>query len=94
MGIKAFCGTSKNAVKAQIWIALSVYARVAIARKQLKLEASLCQTLLILGLTLFENFTESVNQLILLEGNRTQSTDIPLVRRQLAPRCSNPCNRW
>jgi uncharacterized protein DUF4372/DDE family transposase len=80
--IKAFYGTSENAVKTQIWIAVSVYVLVAIVRKRLRLEASLYQTLQILSVTLFEktpilcalqaldagaNFTENVNQLILFD---------------------------
>jgi hypothetical protein len=52
--IKAFCGTSENAVKTQIWIAVSVYVLVAIVRKRLGLEASLYQILQILSVTLFE----------------------------------------
>ena len=52
--IKAFYGTSENAVKTQIWIAVSIYVLVAIARKRLDLEASLYQTLQILSVTLFE----------------------------------------
>jgi len=52
--IKAFFGISENAVKTQIWIAVSVYVLVAIARKRLGLEASLYQILQILSLTLFE----------------------------------------
>ena len=52
--IKAFYGTSENAVKTQIWIAVSVYVLVAIVRKRLGLEASLYQTLQILSVTLFE----------------------------------------
>jgi hypothetical protein len=52
--IKAFFGTSQNAVKTQIWIAVSVYVLVAIIRKRLGLEASLYQILQILSLTLFE----------------------------------------
>lgn len=52
--IKAFFGTSDNAVKTQIWIAVSVYVLVAIVRKRLSLEASLYQILQILSLTLFE----------------------------------------
>ena len=53
--IKAFYGTSKNAVKTQIWIAISVYVLVAIVRKQLALDRSLSEILQILSLTLFEN---------------------------------------
>ena len=52
--IKAFYGTSENAVKTQIWIAVSVYVLVAIVRKQLALDASLYQILQILSVTLFE----------------------------------------
>jgi len=52
--IKAFYGTSENAVKTQIWIAVSVYVLVAILRKRLGLEMSLYQILQILSLTLFE----------------------------------------
>lgn len=80
--IKAFYGTSENAVKTQIWIAVSVYVLVAIVRKRLKLESSLYQILQILSLALFEktpilcalqpidedaNFTKNANQLILFE---------------------------
>jgi hypothetical protein len=52
--IKAFYGTSENAVKTQIWVAVSVYVLVAIIRKRLNLEASLYQILQILSVTLFE----------------------------------------
>jgi hypothetical protein len=52
--IKAFYGTSENAVKTQIWIAVSVYVLVAIIRKRLGLEASLYQILQVLSVTLFE----------------------------------------
>ena len=52
--IKAFYGTSQNAVKTQIWIAISVYVLVAIIRKRLGLDASLYQILQILSVTLFE----------------------------------------
>src|SRR6266403_351546 len=80
--IKQFYGTSENAVKTQIWIAVSVYVLVAIVRKRLGLEASLYQTLQILSVTLFEktpilcalqafdagtDFPENVNQLILFD---------------------------
>jgi transposase len=80
--IKAFYGTSENAVKTQIWIAVSVYVLVAIVRKRLGLESSLYQILQILSLTLFEktpiscalqatddgaNFAENLNQLILFD---------------------------
>ncbi|MGA7321865.1 MAG: IS4 family transposase [Candidatus Sulfotelmatobacter sp.] len=80
--IKAFYGTSENAVKTQIWIAVSIYVLVAIVRKRLGLAASLYQALQILSVTLFEKtpiscalqtpeadaeFAENVNQLILFD---------------------------
>ena len=52
--IKAFYGTSENAVKTQIWIAVSIYVLVAIVRKRLGLDASLYQILQVLSVTLFE----------------------------------------
>lgn len=52
--IKAFYGTSENAVKTQIWIALSVYVLVAIVKKRLVLDVSLYKLLQILSVTLFE----------------------------------------
>jgi len=52
--IKRFYGTSENAVKSQIWIAVSVYVLVAIVKKRLNLEASLYTLLQILSITLFE----------------------------------------
>ena len=52
--IKQFYGTSENAVKTQIWIAVSVYVLVAIIRKRLKLEASLYTLLQVISVTIFE----------------------------------------
>ena len=52
--IKKFFGTSENAVKTQIWIAISIYVLVTIVRKRLGLEASLYQILQVLSLSLFE----------------------------------------
>ena len=52
--IKRFFGTSENAVKTQIWIAVSVYVLVAIVKKRLNLDASLYSLLQILSVTLFE----------------------------------------
>jgi hypothetical protein len=52
--IKQFFGTSENAVKTQIWIAVSVYVLVAIVKKRLKLEASLYTLLQVLSVRLFE----------------------------------------
>lgn len=80
--IKAFYGTSKNAVKTQIWIAISIYVLVAIVKKRLKLQLSLYTILQILSVTVFEkvpiaqaltNFeqetqmVESPNQLLLFD---------------------------
>jgi Domain of unknown function (DUF4372)/Transposase DDE domain len=52
--VKAFFGTSENAVKSQIWIAVSVYVLVAIVKKRLNLSRSLYEMLQILSLNLFE----------------------------------------
>lgn len=52
--IKRFYGTSENAVKSQIWIAVSVYVLIAIVKKQLNLDASLNTLLQILSVTIFE----------------------------------------
>ena len=52
--IKVFFGTSENAVKTQIWIAVSVYVLVAIVKKRLNFSASLYEMLQILSLTIFE----------------------------------------
>ena len=60
--IKAFLGTSENAVKTQIWIAVCTYVLIAIVKKRLKLSHSLYEILQILSLTMFE--TTSINQLL------------------------------
>jgi hypothetical protein len=52
--IKAFYGTTDNAVKTQVWIAISVYVLVAIVKKELGIDRSLSQILQILSVTLFE----------------------------------------
>ena len=52
--IKAFYGTSENAVRTQVWIAIAVYVLVAILKKRFRLSASLYTILQILSLTLFE----------------------------------------
>jgi IS4 transposase len=52
--IKTFYGTSENAVKTQVWIAISVYVLVAIVKKELGVERSLHEILQILSVTLFE----------------------------------------
>lgn len=62
--IKAFFGTSENAVKTQIWIAVAVYVLVAIVKKRFRLDASLYELLQILSLTLFER--EPIDQVLTL----------------------------
>ena len=52
--IKSFYGTSENAVRTQIWIAVSVYVLVAIIKKRLNLDLSLYTILQILSITVFE----------------------------------------
>jgi len=52
--IKAFYGTAENAVKTQIWIAVSVYVLVAIIQKRLKLDASLYTLMQVFSVTVFE----------------------------------------
>ncbi len=61
--IKSFYGTTDNAVKTQIWIAVSVYIQVAIIKKRLNLDASLYIILQILSVTIFENIP--LNQLLM-----------------------------
>jgi hypothetical protein len=58
--IKAFYGTSENAVKTQIWIAISMYVLVAIVRKRLALDVSLYKLLQVLSITLFEKTPISI----------------------------------
>ena len=60
--IKAFYGTTENAVKTQIWIAISVYVLVAIVRKQLNLNHSLYTILQILSVMLLEKIYLTVDQ--------------------------------
>ena len=52
--IKSFYGTSENAVKTQVWIAIGIYVLVAIVKKELKVDRSLAEILQILSLTPFE----------------------------------------
>ena len=72
--IKAFYGTSENAVKTQIWIAISVYVLVAIVKKELKLDQSLYTILQILSVTLFEKMP--ILQ-VLSKNNYTLLTPVP-----------------
>lgn len=71
--IKSFFGTSENAVKTQIWIAVSVYVLVAIVRKRLKLTASLYELLQILSLTMFER--TPLHQLLALPASDAHQSD-------------------
>ena len=73
--IKAFFGTSDNAVKTQIWIAVSVYVLVAIVRKRLALDSSLYQILQILSLTLFEKVP--ISQALQPSDSQNESDDDP-----------------
>lgn len=73
--IKAFYGTSENAVKTQIWIAISVYVLVAIVKKQLKVDLSLYTMLQILSVTLFEK-TPLLQLLSQIDPKQTES-DFP-----------------
>ena len=72
--IKAFFGTSENAVKSQIWIAISVYVLVAIIKKQLKLETELYTILQILSLTLFEK--TPLDQLLMMSDYKNEACNM------------------
>jgi len=67
--IKRFFGTSENAVKTQIWIAVSIYVLVAIVKKRLGLDASLYTLLQIFSLTLFEKMP--IHQALAAEADRS-----------------------
>jgi len=70
--IKTFYGTSENAVKTQIWIAVSVYLMVAIIRKRLKIEVSLYTILQIISISIFER-TE-LNQILTFYDYKNRTT--------------------
>ena len=72
--IKQFYGTSENAVKTQIWIAVSVYVLVAIVKKRLDLDASLYTLLQILSVTLFEKMP--IHQALAGDENRCNASQI------------------
>ena len=76
--IKAFYGTSENAVKTQIWIAVSIYVLVAIIRKRLALDASLYQILQIFSVTLFEK-----TPILQVFQDGSSQTDLPEDTNQL-----------
>lgn len=71
--IKRFYGTTENAVKSQIWIAVSVYVLVAIIKKRLNLDASLYTLLQILSVTLFEKMP--IQQALHGIGYKADSTE-------------------
>ena len=73
--IKRFYGTSENAVKTQIWIAVSVYVLVAIVRKQLGLEASLCTLLQVISVTVFEKMP--IQTAFFAQANQTDGASEP-----------------
>lgn len=77
--IKAFLGTSENAVKTQIWIAVCTYVLIAILKKRLHLPHSLYEILQILSLTMFE--TTPINQLL---TPPTRDSDSDFEPQQLA----------
>jgi len=69
--IKKFYGTSENAVKTQIWIAISVYVLVAIVKKKIKTDQSLYTILQILSLTLLEK--QPIIQTVMCADHSTQN---------------------
>jgi hypothetical protein len=76
--IKRFCGTSPNAVKTQIWIAVAVYVLIAIVKKQLRLPHSLYTILQILSTTLFEK-----TPVLLVFQRYDEQTNLDDYRKQL-----------
>ncbi|MQA92348.1 MAG: IS4 family transposase [Gemmatimonas sp.] len=78
--IKAFYGTSENAVKSQIWIAISVYVLVAIVPKRLRIERDLYTILQILSVTLFEKIeiSQALTRPAYTSTNETIRNQLPL----------------
>ena len=74
--IKRFLGTSENAVKTQIWIAVCTYVLIAIVKKRLKLSHSLYEILQILSLTMFE--TIPLNQLLAAPSTDSVPEKLPI----------------
>ena len=72
--IKNFYGTSENALRTQIWIAISVYVLVAIVKKELQLDASLYRMLQICSVTLFEK--TPISQALSLADDQTDLDDL------------------
>jgi hypothetical protein len=77
--LKAFFGTSLNAVKTQVWIAVCVYVLVAIVKKELRLERNLGEILQILSISLFEN-----TQILQAFSHEYTTMDIIAVHNQLS----------
>ena len=71
--IKAFLGTSENAVKTQIWIAIAIYVLIAHIKKQLKIELTLYTILQILSISLFEKVP--LRQLLTIDKYKNQEND-------------------
>lgn len=80
--LKAFYGTTLNAVRIQVWVAISVYILVAIAKKQLRLNLSLYKILQVLSITIFEK-----NPIleVLAEAALEPVEDDPAIQLQLFP---------
>ena len=83
--IKAFYGTSENAVKTQIWIAISIYVLIAIIKKKLKLKLSLYSILQIMSVALFEKtpILTALTDANYLEGRNLNYEQISLFKRTL-----------
>jgi hypothetical protein len=79
--IKSFFGTSENAVRTQIWIAVTVYVLVAIVKKRLGLEASLYTILQVLSVTLFEKIPldQLLNDMQTKDGDDFESNQLKLL---------------
>ena len=77
--IKAFFGTSENAVKTQIWIAVSIYLIVAIMKKELNLQQSLYEILQILSIMIFQK--DPITQVLM--NNRQQTKNINFYKQRL-----------
>ena len=78
--IKAFFGTSQNAVKTQVWIAISVYVLVAIIKKRLNLKISLYTILQILSVTIFEktHILQALTEIDIINQNTQNGNQLEL----------------
>jgi len=72
--IRSFFGTTENAVKTQVWIAISVYVLVAIMKRELAIERSLYEILQVLAVTLFEELP--LNKVLMETATYTECSDI------------------